>query len=82
MVKSKGLLDMIGFKTEFLRKTTPEFEEIYAKLVNLQKKMNYAYALIHSDKVIEGKKEIISCSKEYHDIFENINKISMKIILC
>lgn len=81
MVKAKGLLEMIVFKAEFLKQSMPEFEMIYNKLITLQKKMQKAYSFIHSNKMIEGKTEIIECSKEYQNIFEEIQKTGLKLML-
>jgi len=81
MVKAKGLLEMMLFKTEFLQQTVSEFMQIHADLSKLQKRMQKAYALIHSNKMIEGKIEIIECSKEYQNIFENINKTASRMII-
>ena len=81
MVKAKGLLEMMVFKTEFLKQTVLEFMQIHADLSKLQKKMQKAYTLIHTNKMIEGKNEIIECSKEYQNIFENINKTASRMII-
>jgi len=81
MIKIKVLLEMMLYKTEFLAKNVPEFEQIHANLSTFQTRMHKAYALIHTNKMVEGKKEIIERSKEYQKIFENINKTASKLIL-
>jgi len=81
MVKAKGLLEMMVFRTEFIAQTVPEFKQIHSNLSRLMKKMQRAYSLIHSDKMIEGKEKIIECSKEYQAIFDSICNIGSEMIL-
>jgi len=81
MVKAKGLLEMMAFKSEFLKQTIPEFVSTHSSIIRLQKRMQKAYTLIHENKMIEGKAEIIECSKEYQNIFEEIKKNGMRMVL-
>jgi len=80
IVKAKGLLDMMLFKSEFLEKNLTDFKEIYVKLQNLKKGMEKAYNLINKKKMDEGKKEIIKIDNEYFKIFQIINEIANRMI--
>ncbi|MBN1275264.1 hypothetical protein JXA12_03150 [Candidatus Woesearchaeota archaeon] len=74
MVKANSLLELMVFRAEFLKESMPEFENTHNKLITLQKRMQKAYSFIHSNNMIEGKAQIIECSKEYQNIFEDMQK--------
>ena len=81
MVKAKGLLEMMVYREEFLKNNDSEFDETYRRLLKLKKTMERAYNLINKNKMVEGKNKIIECSKEYQNIFENINKTASRMLL-
>ncbi|NOZ80626.1 MAG: hypothetical protein GXP63_03040 [DPANN group archaeon] len=81
MVKAKSLLEMALFRTEFLRKTLPEFIGIHADLSLLQKRMQKAYAAINGNRMREGKEDIMACAQAYQDIFEGIERITSSRII-
>lgn len=80
MVKAKGLLEMIVFRTEFLKNTLDECNEIYLRLIKLKKNIELAYALVNTNKMLEGKNKIIELNREYSEVFENIHAIVKKMI--
>lgn len=80
MVKTKGLLDMMVFKAEFLKNNIDEFDEIYLRLIKLKKNIGFAYDLVNKNKMVEGKNKIVDLNIEYSEVFENINRILKKKI--
>jgi len=73
MVKAKGLLDMMIFRSEFLENNVADFKEIHQNLQNLKKGMERAYKLINEKKMDKGKEEIIRVANEYSEVFEIIS---------
>jgi len=75
MVKAKGLLEIMVFRTEFLRNKLDEYKEIYSRLNKLKISMELAYNLVNKNKMLEGKNKIIELNKEYSEIFNTIQKL-------
>lgn len=80
MVKVKGLLTMMVFKSEFLKNNIEEFDEIYSNLIRLKNNIEIAYDLVYKNKMLDGKNKIIELNNEYSELFENINRILKKMI--
>ena len=80
MVKAKGLLEMMTFKAEFLKNNVKEFNEIYSRLIKLEKNMSLAYSLINKNKMLEGKNKIVELNREYSETFEDILKLCPRMI--
>ena len=80
MVKAKGLLEMMVFRTEFLKNNLDEFNEIYSRLIKLKKNIELAYNLVNKNKMVEGKNKIIELNREYSKVFENINRKLKRMI--
>jgi len=80
MVKAKGLLEMMVFRTEFLKNNLDEFNEIYSRSIKLKKNMGLAYNLVNKNKMLEGKNKIIELNKEYSELFGMIQKLVKTVL--
>ena len=80
MVKAKGLLEMMVFRTEFLKNNLDEFNEIYSRSIKLKKNMGLAYNLVNKNKMLEGKNKIIELNKEYSELFGMIQKLVKAVL--
>ncbi len=72
MVKAKGLLEMMSFRAEFLKKTNKDFEDVHLKLIRLKKNMDKTYNTIHNDNMEKGRNDIIKIANEYSNIYDLI----------
>jgi len=79
IVRSRGILEMMLFRCEFLKRNHKEFEDIYSQLIGLKKNFDRAYRIIRSNKMNEGKESIIKLAEEYSTIFKIIIKLSEKV---
>jgi len=81
MVKAKGLLEMMVFRTEFLKNNLDEFNEIYSRLIKLKKNMELAYNLVNKNKMLEGKNKIIELNREYSEVFGMTQKLVKGVLV-
>ena len=81
MARSKSILEMMVYRTEFLKQSAPEFGQIHSDLVKLQRQTQKAYGFIHSHKMSEGRKQIIECSKQYQHVFEEITTAGHRMMI-
>jgi len=80
IVKVKGLLRMIIFKIEFLRKIWNELDVFYLELLKLNELVDEIYELIKNEKLSQGMEKLIECSKKYNLLFTRIKPLVLKKI--
>jgi len=80
MVKSRCLLEMMLFRTDFLRKEFDDFKEIHRALSRNYDLIDSAYTLVRKKKMVEGKNKIIECAEEYNKTFEKLKALLVEMV--
>jgi len=80
MVKSRGLLEMMLLRTDFLRKSIDDFKEIHRELLKSYVAIDNAYTLVRKKKMIEGRNKIIECAEQYNKTHEKLEPLLVGLI--
>jgi len=75
LARARSLLEKMLFRTEVLRRTMPEFSGIHESLLEYDKALSRAHALVSDNNMIEGRVRIIEAARMYPAILGEITGI-------
>jgi len=75
IARADSLLDKMLFRSDSLRHTMPELNEVHLNLIAASKKIKHANMLIVNRQMRRGRETIIEVAHEYSIVFNRITEI-------